>query len=61
MCVFTLFLQRSKKVILGGLVWVVMRNEDDGGGKVGRTREKFGRQRENLREKEVGTFGNLQE
>ena len=56
-----LFLQRSKMVILGGLVWVVMRNEDDGGGKVGRTREKFRRQRENLREKGVGTFGGLEE
>ena len=40
---------------------MVMRNEDDEGEKVGRTREKFGRKRENLREKEVGTFGNLQE
>ena len=32
-------------------MWVVMRNEDDGGGKVGRTRRNFGKQRENLRER----------
>ena len=61
MCVFTLFLQRSKKVILGGLVWVMMRNEDDGGGRVGRTRRNFGKQRENLREKGVGTLWLLEE
>ena len=61
---FNLLLQRSKKVILGGLVWVVMRNEDDGGGRVGRTRGNFGKQRENLREKGVGTlwlFGGVNE
>ena len=51
-----LFLQRSKMVILGGLVRVMMRNEGDGGGRMGRTRRNLEEQRENLREREVGTL-----
>ena len=35
---------------------MVVGNEDDGGGRVGRTREKLGKQREFLRGNEVGTW-----